>query len=224
MKVRGRKGGRHRFNSYAQYVPRTVGYVKYNNAFSVALGAGCAINLAFYGLIFVLSLFLQREQGRSAFETGLAYVPMTAVMLAVNPLAGRLQSSLGSRTTIAGGLALAAAGYLALLPVSASSAFVTMIPAFVMAGAGIAAATPATMAVALTSLPADRGGIGSGVINTARQVAGALGVALFGSLVSSQASVTAGLRHSLLAAVAVLVFAIAAVVGSLPTASSRRVP
>ena len=50
----------------------------------MAAGIGLLLNIAVYGLIFVLSLFFQRVQGRSALETGLAFAPMTAIVMATN--------------------------------------------------------------------------------------------------------------------------------------------
>ena len=57
---------------------------------------GVLINIAFYGLIFVLSLFFQRAQGRSALETGLAFAPMTAIACTIMDLSGRSPPCAGS--------------------------------------------------------------------------------------------------------------------------------
>jgi DHA2 family methylenomycin A resistance protein-like MFS transporter len=58
--------------------------------FSASSGMGLVLNIAFYGFIFVRSLFFQREQGRSPLATGLAFAPMTGIVLAANLGAGRL--------------------------------------------------------------------------------------------------------------------------------------
>lgn len=65
--------------------------------FSAAASIGLLLNIAFYGLIFVLSLFFQRQQGHSALETGFLFAPMTAVVLASNIAAGRLARVIGSK-------------------------------------------------------------------------------------------------------------------------------
>ena len=185
------------FNSAHPMVPPAVFR---DPVFTTAVAVGFAINFAFYGLIFVLSLFFQRVQGRTTLQTGLAFAPLTAVLLVVNLAAGRLNASLGLRRTLVAGLGLAALGYLTLLTMTASSQLPTLAPAFLVIGAGIAMATPAMMTAALASVHAGRSGIGSGVVNAARQVGGALGVALFGSLIGAGADFVAGLRQVIIVA------------------------
>ena len=178
-----------------------------HRVFSTAVAIGFAINFAFYGLIFVLSLFFQRAQGLTALQTGLAFVPLTAVLLAVNLGAGQLNAWLGQRGTLGAGLGLAALGYLALLPTTASSQLISLAPAVLMIGAGVAMATPAMMTAALKSVDVARSGIGSGVVNAARQVGGALGVAVFGSLVAKGADFMSGFRQVMILAGGALVAA-----------------
>lgn len=69
----------------------------------------------FYGLFFVFSLFFQSVQGKSALATGLAFAPMTAVIMLVNVSAGQLNGRYGVRPAMIGGLTVAAAGYLATI-------------------------------------------------------------------------------------------------------------
>ena len=88
-------------------------------SFSLAAGIGLSLNIAVYGLIFVLSLFFQREQGRSALETGLALAPMTAIVMATNVFAGRLAQRFGARHVMLFGAALAVVACAGLLGVDA---------------------------------------------------------------------------------------------------------
>ncbi len=71
---------------------------------------GLWVNIAFYGLIFVLSLFFQKQNGLSPLQTGLAFVPMMAVVLPFNILGPRLSERFGPPAVIALGSAIAAAG------------------------------------------------------------------------------------------------------------------
>ena len=71
-----------------------------NRTFTAATVIGWVINVAFYGLIFVLSLFFQRTQKYSALNTGLAFLPMTGIVLAANLASGRLTTRMGSRLPI----------------------------------------------------------------------------------------------------------------------------
>jgi DHA2 family methylenomycin A resistance protein-like MFS transporter len=146
-------------------------------ALCVASAAGVIVNFAYYGLIFVFSLFFQMEQHLSAQST------MTMVLLGVNILAGRLLHRIGARTLMAAAMAVAASGYLLLLPVSANGSYWTLVVPMLIAASGIAVMVPTMTNVTLSSVDASRSGIASGILNSARQVGGMLGVAVFGYFV-----------------------------------------
>jgi MFS transporter, DHA2 family, methylenomycin A resistance protein len=154
-----------------------------NSAFSVALVAGVIVNFAYYGLIFVFSLFFQIEQQLSAQSTGLAFLPMTVVLMAVNILASRLLNKVGAKKLMIAGMLIAASGYLLLLPVSMNGRYWTLVVPMLMAASGIAIMVPTMTNVTLSSVDASRSGIASGMLNSARQVGGMLGVAVFGFFV-----------------------------------------
>src|SRR5215831_6535935 len=84
---------------------------------------GLLVNIAIYGLIFVLSLYFQEINGLSAFQTGLAFVPMTAVVFPVNLVAPRLAERIGAPATIAIGAVISALGCLALLGIQPDTGF-----------------------------------------------------------------------------------------------------
>ena len=92
-------------------------------AFGANAAIGLLINVAFYGLIFALSLFFQRTQHFGALHAGLAFAPMTAAIMAANAVAGALEQRVGARTVIAGGGLLMAAGAAALEGIGPHSAF-----------------------------------------------------------------------------------------------------
>lgn len=182
-----------------------------NRDFSVATYVGFVINFAFYGLIFVFSLFFQTVQGRSAFETGLAFASMTGVIGVVNVLAGRLSGRYGARLTMATGLAVAVFGYGLTTTMDRASSIVSVVPAFLLVGCGVALTVPSLMAAALAGIAPERVGIGTGVLNAARQVGGALGVALFASFIASDPGHTVdAMRLSVWLSVATLVSALLA--------------
>lgn len=153
--------------------------------FCVTTAVGMVLNFVFYGLIFVFSLFFQTVQHRSAFATGLAFLPMTALIMLVNILAGRLIGRFGVRPVLVVGLLVAAIGYGAMLGIDAGTSYALIIPAFASAGVGIALTVPAVVNAALDHAYAGRTGIASGVLNASRQVGGAIGVAAFGAIVGA---------------------------------------
>jgi len=151
--------------------------------FSVASAAGVIVNFAYYGLIFVFSLFFQIEQRLSAQWTGLAFLPMTVILMGVNILAGRLLNRIGAKKLMIAGMVIAASGYLLLLPVSINGSYWTLVVPMLIAASGIAVMVPTMTNVTLSSVDASRSGIASGILNSARQVGGMLGVAVFGFFV-----------------------------------------
>jgi len=158
-----------------------------HSTFSVASIAGLIVNFAYYGLVFVFSLFFQSIQHFSPRQTGLAFLPMTAILMVMNIVAGHLITRLGARRIMVAGLIMAAVGYLLLLPVTAEGAYVRLILPMLLAASGIALTIPTMTNATLSVVDAARAGIASGVLNSARQIGGVLGVAVFGFLVRSVA-------------------------------------
>jgi MFS transporter, DHA2 family, methylenomycin A resistance protein len=155
-----------------------------SETFSCATAIGLLINIAFYGLIFVLSLFFQRGQHRSALMTGLAFAPMTAVVMGANVLAGRLAPRFGARRVIAFGAGLVATGTLALLGVGTASSYAAMVVQLCAIGTGLGLLVPLMTAALLGSVDRSRSGVASGTLNSARQTGSVIGVALYGSLIA----------------------------------------
>jgi DHA2 family methylenomycin A resistance protein-like MFS transporter len=153
-------------------------------AFSANAAIGLLINVAFYGLIFVFSLFFQRAQHLSALQAGLAFAPMTGAIMAANAVAGGLADRRGARTVIAGGALLMTAGAVALEGTGSGTAFPALVIQMVALGFGLGLIVPVMTASLLGSVERSRSGIASGTLNTARQTGSMVGVALFGSLIA----------------------------------------
>jgi DHA2 family methylenomycin A resistance protein-like MFS transporter len=188
-------------------------------AFGASTAIGLLINVAFYGLIFVFSLFFQRAQHFSALTAGLAFAPMTVSIMAANAVAGRLHERLGARAIIAGGALLMAGGAVALEGIGAHSAFATLVPQLIALGFGLGLIVPAMTASLLGSVHRSRSGIASGTLNTARQTGSVIGVALFGSLIAGGGRVVGGLHIALIIA-AVLSLVVAGLSVRTPSAQT----
>jgi MFS transporter, DHA2 family, methylenomycin A resistance protein len=179
--------------------------------FSAANAIAGAMNLGTLGLLFVLTLYLQRVQGRSALEAGLAVVPLFAPLTVLAPLAGRLTARVGSRWPMAGGLLISAVGVALLTSVDAHASFLALLPGLLLWGIGMGLLTPAVVAAAVGSVPGERAGLASAVNNTARQTGGAIGIAACGALAGTPGSAGfVGGLHTVAVVVAAL-FASAAV-------------
>ncbi|QDQ09160.1 MFS transporter [Streptomyces spectabilis] len=170
---------------------------------TVPVISGFALNAAFYGGVFVLSLFFQEQRGQSALSAGLMFVPMALITANVNYLSPRAVTRFGRRTVVVVGLLTVALGCGVLLPVdSGTPPWVTallMIPL----GIGGSLAMPALTSLMLDSVPAERAGTAAALLNTARQMGGAVSIAAFGALLAGD--FTAGMREGLLSAACLLV-------------------
>ncbi|MDR7116413.1 MFS transporter [Caulobacter sp. BE254] len=170
---------------------------------TVVIGVG--VNFTYYGVIFVLGLFLQRSAGYSVLQAGLAFLPLTATFIVSNLLSGRVAQRFGSARTMAGGVLVAAVGYALTSRLTAHSPFWSMIPGFLLIPAGMGMAVPAMTSALLASVDRHLSGTASGVLNACRQAAGAAGVAVMGTLAAGGPDrIAAGLRISGLVAAAVL--------------------
>jgi MFS transporter, DHA2 family, methylenomycin A resistance protein len=182
-----------------------------NRLFALSALVGLLVNIAIYGLIFVFSLYFQQVNGLSAFATGLAFVPMLAVVLPVNLLAPAMAERLGPPATIAAGAVLSALGCLALLGTAPGTSYWVIGPQLVALSSGLGLLVPPLTSTLLGSVEKSRSGIAAGVLNAMRQTGSVLGVALFGSLIGRSGAFIAGMRLSLAISAIVLLAAAAAI-------------
>ena len=176
-----------------------------NRAVLISLAGGFAFCVGFYGLVYLLSLYFQDLRGLSSFQAGLAFLPMTAVTGFVNLLAPKVAARFGLRTAIGSGLACMAAGLTALALMPAGTPIVLTAALMLPVGIGGSLAVPALTALLLESVPAEQAGVAGGVLNTFRQLGGALAVAVYGSLIAGGAGFLHGMRICLLISAIVLI-------------------
>jgi MFS transporter, DHA2 family, methylenomycin A resistance protein len=174
-----------------------------SRTFRIALGTGFAFMVGYYGLPFVFSLYLQDQRGLSSLGTGLAFLPMMLVGLALTPFSARIVERVGARLTIGAGLAAMTTGLATLGLLPATSPLWLLSVLMILVGLGGPLTMPPMTAVLLNHVPVQRTGIASGAFNTSRQVGGALAVAVFGALLAGN-DFMSGLHSSLMIAAAVL--------------------
>jgi DHA2 family methylenomycin A resistance protein-like MFS transporter len=179
---------------------------------SVAVVVGFAFIVGYYGLPFVISLYLQQLRGLSPLAAGAVFLPMMLIGAVLTPFSARIAERFGARTVVITGLALMTAG-LAVIAVVPGGVPVWVLAAL-MVPVGLAGplVMPPVTAVLLNGVPGHRAGTASGVFNTSRQVGGALSVAVFGALLAGPAGFLPGLRTSLLLAAGVALAAAASAV------------
>jgi len=161
-----------------------------HRVFSLTSLLGLLVNMAFYGLIFVLSLYFQQINHLSALATGLAFLPMMGAVLAVNLFAARAAERFGALITIAAGAGIAALGCVALTGIQVGTGFSEVCVQLLAMGAGLGLLVPPLTSTLLGSVDKSRSGIAAGVLNATRQTGSVLGVALFGSLLGQAGSLS----------------------------------
>lgn len=176
--------------------------------FSPSVIFGTIMNLTFYGMIFVLSLYLQQARGFSALRTGLAYLPMMTTFIVANVASGMVAARTGPRLPMIVGAAVTLAGYVMFSQVGSATPYLAMLVPFIILPSGMGFAVPAMTAAVLSSVDRRRSGTASAVLNASRQTGGAIGVAIFGALVGSTPSqIVLGLKMASLVSVALLLVA-----------------
>ncbi len=167
-----------------------------SRVFSVCSLGGLLINTAFYGLIFVISLFFQQVQGLSPLMTGLALAPVMIGITASNIVSGRMQERFGAARVLALGAAILSAACAAMLSVGAGTSYGIIVVPLTALGVGGGLVVPTVTAQLLGSVDRSRSGVASGTLNTLRQTGSAVGVALFGSLLAGSAGFVPGVHAS----------------------------
>jgi MFS transporter, DHA2 family, methylenomycin A resistance protein len=172
-----------------------------NAALNVSSITGFTLNFGYYGLMFAMSLFFQSARGDTPLETGIAFLPMTAVVTVANVVSGRLTARFGHRVSMVVGQLLAALGYVALAFIHADSSALAIALPLLAVGTGVALAVPSINTAVLAHVESASIGIASGVLNTARQIGGVVGVGVFGSLVRPESGdLAAGLHVAVMLA------------------------
>ena len=141
----------------------------------------------FFALIFLGTLLMQQVLGYSATETGLAWVATSGISFFAAGLTGsRLAAVLGPRKLLIGGQALLAVAMLLLARVPADVNYWTdLLPAFLLAGIAVGASAPAIQIAALAGVEERLTGLASGLVETSREIGGAIGVAVVATVLTS---------------------------------------
>ena len=159
-----------------------------NPRFSAASSAVMLTFFTLFGLLFVLTQFLQIVLGFSALKAGLVLGPQALVMLVFAPLSPRWVGKWGNKFVVATGLGIVSLSLASIALLDQHTAMWQVIGATMVMGLGMAnVMAPATDSI-MGSLPRAKAGVGSAVNDTTRQTGGAFGVAVLGSLLASRYS------------------------------------
>ena len=156
-----------------------------NPRFSAASVAITLVFFAMFGSLFFVSQYLQFVLGYSALKAGASLIPVAAALMIAAPASAKLVSSFGTKWIVTAGLVLVAFALLLFSRVTVTSGYPLVGTVLVIIGVGMGLAmAPATDSI-MGSLPPEKAGVGSAMNDTTREIGGALGVAIMGSITSA---------------------------------------
>jgi EmrB/QacA subfamily drug resistance transporter len=149
--------------------------------------ASAAIAFVMFGMLFFVTIYLQRTLGYSPLKAGAAFLPAMAVAAVTAPVAGWACDRVGTRTPMIAGLLVAAASMFAASGVSESSGYGRLVPALVLLGLAMAFVIAPTSTAVMNAVSEAGAGVAAGVVSMTRMVGGTLGIAVLGAVFQSAA-------------------------------------
>jgi EmrB/QacA subfamily drug resistance transporter len=153
-----------------------------NGPYFGASAAGFCLVGCYWALMFLQPQYLQTDLGHSALAAGVLILPVTAPMIALSPLGGRLSALLGVRALMTLGMALGTAGLVVLTQVDTSSGYALLFPGYLLFGIALGCVYAPMSTAAMTAMPKAKAGIAAGVLAMNRVLAGAITLAATGAV------------------------------------------
>jgi EmrB/QacA subfamily drug resistance transporter len=154
--------------------------------FSVASGGMTLTFFAMFGTFFLVAQYFQLVLGYSPLKSGLMQLPMAAVMMAIAPQMPKMVARFGAHRAVPVGLGLIAVGMAVFSQVQTDSSLVLIYASILPLAAGMATTMTPLTTLIMASVPLGKAGVGSAMNDTTRELGGALGVAVLGSVVTSR--------------------------------------
>jgi len=155
-------------------------------AFSVVMLGALAFNAGAFSLMAYDSIWLQSMLGMSPVRGGLVFLWLSLPAFVVAGLGGRLLHGVPARITVGGGLLLVGSGQFCTTVLDAGSTASALVPGLLLVGVGTGLVSPGIAGAALAAVPQDRAGMAGGAVNTFRQLGYALGIAVYGTVLTTR--------------------------------------
>jgi EmrB/QacA subfamily drug resistance transporter len=168
-----------------------------NRTFGGANAAMLFVGLAMFGTFFYVSLYMQNVLGYSPVQAGASFLPMTILIILIAPRAGALTDRVGSRWLVGTGMTLLAVMLFYYTTLGANESFWALLPGLLIGGFGMGLTMTPVTAAAMSAVSVDKAGVGSAVLNSARQVGGSLGIAVMGAIVAGSSNYLTGFHDAL---------------------------
>jgi len=156
-----------------------------NPRFSMAAGGVTLIFFTMFGMFFLITQYFQLVLGYSPLGAGVRGLPIVLALMLTAPNSARLVTRFGPKRTVAGGLALVGAGQLLLIGTRTDTPYLYIALSMMVLASGMGVAMAPLTSSIMGSIPLGKAGVGSAVNDTTRELGGALGVAVMGSLLQS---------------------------------------
>jgi EmrB/QacA subfamily drug resistance transporter len=140
---------------------------------------------AMFGMFFVIAPYMQYVMGYSPLEAGVRQLPSAFGMIVMAPRSAAIAARVGRRIAVATGLSITAVGLLSMATYDGGTPYWHVGLALLVLGLGMGMAMPPSTDAVVSSLPLHKAGVGSAVNDTTREIGGALGIAVVGSVLSS---------------------------------------
>ncbi|MFN2108342.1 MAG: DHA2 family efflux MFS transporter permease subunit [Anaerolineae bacterium] len=160
-----------------------------NRQYALAIGTMFVAFFSVYGMLLLMTQYLQNVQGYSAEWTGLMILPFSLVIMLLSPRVGRLVGQFGARRLILFGLCALILGLLTLAASGHGNTALVLL-GFGVSGLGAALCVTPITALAMTSVPAQRAGMASGIMSAQRAIGSSVGYAVLGSVLAAWLSTT----------------------------------
>jgi EmrB/QacA subfamily drug resistance transporter len=151
-------------------------------AFGASVLAVLLTSFGLFGSMFFLSQYLQGVLGFGTMETGLSILPLAVAIAIFSPGGMVFARFAGTRVTVAAGMAAVAAGLLVMRQAGTHDSYPLVAATLFLVGGGMGAAMSPLTVVMIRALPRSKQGVASAINSTARELGGAMGVAILGSL------------------------------------------
>jgi EmrB/QacA subfamily drug resistance transporter len=160
-----------------------------NHEYALAIGTMFVAFFAVYGMLLLMTQYLQNVQGYSAERTGLMILPFSLMVMLLSPRVGRLMGHFGARPLILFGLCALILGLLTLVESGRGSTALVLL-GFAMCGLGCALSVTPITTLAMTSVPPQRSGMASGIMSAQRAIGSSVGYAVLGSVLAAWLATT----------------------------------
>jgi EmrB/QacA subfamily drug resistance transporter len=166
-----------------------------NRTFNAGNVVAFLVTFSMFATFFFITLYMQNVEHLSPLQTGVRFLPMTVLIIAAAPVAGKLSDRLGSRGLLTVGMTLIAVSLFLESRIGDGTGYATLLPAFIVGGLGMGTTMSPMTAAVMSSVDRTKAGAASGVLSMTRMIGGVFGVASLTAIFEHLSKVRAAAGH-----------------------------